>query len=304
MSLIAAILVTTSAFLHAGWNFVSKRQDPSLAFFLIASISGFLVISPVLFIYQHVLPLVTFEAWILVALTGTAQAVYLFGLAGAYKRGDISLAYPLARALPVLMIAGISMLWGNGGAIGGWGLLGMLLITIGCILLPFPSFHKVKIKEYFSLVYLFAVIAALGTTGYTLLDDQALRLLRNSPDIQLTHQQLTLLYIAFQMASTLLMVAIATVIFPLERENLKAIVYDRSLLITGLLTGIAITVTYGLVLAALPFVTNVSYVAAFRQLSIPIGAILGMTIQGEARYRPKLFGILVISIGLILVGLG
>ena len=80
--------------------------------------------------------------------------------------------------------------------------------------------------------------------------------------------------------------------------------HNRSLLITGLITGIAIMATYGLVLAAMAYVSNVSYVAAFRQLSIPIGAILGITLQHEPRHRPKLIGIGIVSIGLILVGIG
>lgn len=62
--------------------------------------------------------------------------------------------------------------------------------------------------------------------------------------------------------------------------------------------------TYGLVLAAMAYVSNVSYVAAFRQLSIPIGAVLGLTLQNEPRYRPKLLGIGIVSVGLVLVGIG
>ena len=48
------------------------------------------------------------------------------------------------------------------------------------------------------------------------------------------------------------------------------------------LTGMGIYLTYGIVLVSMNFVTNVSYVAAFRQLSIPIGAILGMAFLKRA----------------------
>jgi len=68
--------------------------------------------------------------------------------------------------------------------------------------------------------------------------------------------------------------------------------------------GLIIVATYGLVLTSMAYVTNVSYVAAFRQLSIPIGAVLGLTIQKEKGQLPKLVGIGVVFIGLILVGLG
>ncbi|MFK7803458.1 MAG: multidrug DMT transporter permease [Anaerolineae bacterium] len=304
MTLIAALLIITSAFFHAGWNLVSKRQNPSLAFFFIAAASGSAVMSPMLFSQRQILHEFPAMLWLLVALTGMAQAIYLIGLAGAYKRGDISLAYPLARAIPVLLIAGISLILRNGGDIGRLGLLGMGLIVVGCIILPLLSFQSFKLKEYFSPVYLMALVAAIGTTGYTLLDDQALRLMRETAAVQLENRSLTLLYISFQTTSTAVMVGLITLLYPPERAQLKKIFADRPMLRTGLITGVVIMGTYGLALAAMAFVTNVSYVAAFRQLSIPIGAVLGMTIQKEPRYLPKLIGIGIISIGLILVGFG
>jgi uncharacterized membrane protein len=51
------------------------------------------------------------------------------------------------------------------------------------------------------------------------------------------------------------------------------------------------------------YVTNVSYVAAFRQISIPLGAVLGMVFFNEPRFKPKIIGITVIFAGLILVGI-
>jgi uncharacterized membrane protein len=69
-------------------------------------------------------------------------------------------------------------------------------------------------------------------------------------------------------------------------------------------TGVGIFLTYGLVLAAMNYVTNVSYVAAFRQLSILIGAVLGMAILKEPPYVPKIMGTFLIFIGLVFVGIG
>jgi uncharacterized membrane protein len=54
---------------------------------------------------------------------------------------------------------------------------------------------------------------------------------------------------------------------------------------------------------AINFVSNVSYVAAFRQLSIPLGAAFGMVILKEPPCRIKIFGILAVFVGLVLVGL-
>jgi uncharacterized membrane protein len=69
------------------------------------------------------------------------------------------------------------------------------------------------------------------------------------------------------------------------------------------ITGIGIYLTYGLVLASMNYVTNVSYVAAFRQLSIPLGALFGMVLLKEPRYVPKIIGVVIIFVGLIIVGM-
>lgn len=304
MSFIAVALIVTSAFMHALWNYVSKRHSPSLAFFFITAASAAVLMSPLLIIHHQTLSLIPLYVWALILATGIAQTVYFFGLAGAYKKGDISLAYPMARALPVLLIATISLMLGNGTEIGRLGLVGMALITLGCVILPLPHFQKMQPRAYLNIVMFMALIAAVGTTGYTLIDDQALRQLRDTSAIRLSNGEITLLFISLQAMSTAVMLGIGTLLYHPERHQLQELMKNRSLVLAGLVTGVVIMTTYGLVLTSMAYVTNVSYVAAFRQLSIPIGAVLGLTLQREPRYLPKLIGIGVISIGLILVGTG
>ena len=228
--------------------------------------------------------------------------IYFIGLAGAYKRGDISLAYPLARALPVLLVAIISLLWHNSGEIGPLGWIGMGLITAGCIILPLPHFRQFKLTAYLNGIIFMALIAAVGTAGYTLIDDQALRQLRTV--LPLSNGQVTLLFIGLQISSTALMLGLGTLLQQAERKQLRQILQTRPLLFAGFTTGLMIMSTYGLVLAAMAYVSNVSYVAAFRQLSIPLGALMGLIWQQEPAYLPKLTGIGIVSLGLILVGIG
>lgn len=304
MSWPALALIVTSAFLHAFWNFVSKRRSPTLAFFLIAAVSAALVTLPLLVALRAGLRAVTPAIWGLVLATGVAQAVYFSGLAGAYRHGDISLAYPLARALPVLGVAAVSLLLGRAAQIAPPGLAGMLLISVGCIILPLPTFRRVRLRDYRGAVYRLAALAAAGTTAYTLIDDAALRRLRATGAPTLDTTGSTLLFIALQAISTAIMLGIVTLGRAHERQRLAALLAERRLWHSAALAGVIIMATYGLVLAAMGYVRDVSYVAAFRQLSIPIGALLGLTLQGEPRQRPKLAGIALISAGLLLVALG
>ena len=207
MTTIAAVLIISSAFFHAAWNYLGKRQNPSVAFFFIASAAAALILSPLFLIYRHALPGIPATVWLLILATGAAQ-------------------------------------------------------------------------------------------------DEALRQLRQSQTIGLSNTQITLLFIALQACSTALMLGLATGLQPAQRRQLDRFLKQRPLLISATATGLVIVGTYGLVLAAMAYVTNVSYVAAFRQLSIPIGAFLGITLQGEPRQKPKLIGIGIVVAGLILVGFG
>lgn len=304
MSWVAIVLIVISAFMHASWNFISKQHYPTVSFFFVAAVSASTLVAPLLFIYSHIFPLIPISVWGLVLATGLAQAIYFSGLAGAYRLGDMSLAYPLARALPVLSIAAISIVLGNGSEISPIGLVGMVLISAGCIILPLPTFRRLRRQDYLNRVYLMAVMAAVGTTAYTLIDDAALRQLRHVGNIPLNTTQITVFFIALQTISTATLLGLTLSINRTERQQLIKLLHHRSLLISSLSTGVIIMAAYGLVLVSMAYARNVSYVAAFRQLSIPIGAILGLTLQKEARNRPKLAGIAIISIGLIFVGVG
>ena len=61
--------------------------------------------------------------------------------------------------------------------------------------------------------------------------------------------------------------------------------------------------TYGLVLISMGYVTDVSYVVAFRQLSIPIGLLFGIFFLREMAWAPKITAVSLLFAGVVLVGL-
>ena len=297
MSLTAVLLVSLSAGLHALWNLVGKRRNPSPAFFLVSAACSALLTLSFLFIFRAALVQVPLAVWGLLLVTGLCQAVYYVGLAGAYRRGELSVAYPLVRALPVLLIALISL--GLGKTFNLPGLLGILAVAGGCLLVPLPSFAAFNRRAYLNGGTGLAVLAALGTTGYTLIDSQALAILRDLPAAGLDRISSTLLFLALENLVTALLLAGYVWLIADERRQLSSL--SRTDWLTAAGTGILITAAYGLVLASMSFVTNVSYIAAFRQLSIPLGAALGFLIQKEPATPPRLVGIGVLVLGLVLI---
>ncbi len=297
----AVVLVTVSAFVHAFWNLLGKRQNPSTAFFFVATAFAALCLSPLLLIYHAAFSAIPPRVWVWIGLTSIFELIYYIGLAGAYRHGDLSVAYPLARALPVILVAVLTTTLSLGKPLSLVGVGGILLVAIGCLLLPIRSLRQINMSTSLFICCLLAGLAALGTTGYTLVDNQALADLQAAPGIGLSRLEIAFFYLALGSIAISLAMGFYLLIFAGERAELaKTWSGNKGL---PMLTGLLIVGTYGLVLAAMEYAQNVSYIAAFRQLSIPLGAALGVFIQREPVYPLKVASIAVIFSGLIFIAL-
>jgi drug/metabolite transporter (DMT)-like permease len=296
---IAIILITISAFAHAFWNLLGKRQNPSTAFFFVASVFAALCFSPLLLVYRNSFAFIPVRVWLWLGLTSLFEVIYYIGLAGAYRHGDMSVAYPLARALPVILVALLTAIFGLGKPLSLIGVTGILAVVVGCLLLPQHNLRHLHLSNYLTACCLLASVAAVGTTGYTLVDNQALFDLRSAPNIQMSQIEIAFFYLALESIFIAIVMGGYVVLSNPERVELKK-VWAMGKGIT-LVTGLLIMGTYGLVLAAMAYASNVSYIAAFRQLSIPLGAILGILVQKEPAYPAKLASIGIIFAGLVLI---
>ncbi|NLN76189.1 MAG: hypothetical protein GX139_07740 [Armatimonadetes bacterium] len=299
MTSAAIFLLVISAFIHATWNFIGKRDDPSARFFLFANTAGVMLLSPVAFANLHMLRQFPASVWWLLAITGLFQAIYFQGLAGAYRAGHLSVAYPLARSSPVIMVAVVNLLIGRGYQLTPLSLTGMALVAVGGLLLPIGRLADWKLRDYLHASTLFALMAAVGTTGYSMADDAALRALRET--VEANRVVLTLSYAFFEGISTFIWLGLFILI---GRSNGDNSVKQPKLKFGNVaLAGLGICLAYSLVLLAMTLAKNVSYVVAFRQLSIPIGALLGVTLLREPRSVTKFVAITIMLAGLVFVAI-
>jgi len=301
MTLIAAVLLLVSTWLHAGWNLLSKQRQPTAAFFLAANTIGCLGLALALVLYPQTLGAFTPTLWGLVGLTGFFQAVYYIALAGAYRSGDLSVAYPLARSFAVVVVPIVAHILGQGKALGGQLLLGMAVVAVGCLLVPLRGWREWRWQDYWRVATLFALLAGSATAGYSIVDDVALRQLRAMPAVSPSPLAGTLVYALFEGLSASLWLALYVATRKPERAGLRQVLANVR---QAALTGVGIFLAYTLVLIAMAFVRNISYVVAFRQLGILWGALLGVVVLREPRTGPKLVGVLVLIAGLVLVGTG
>ena len=301
MTITATILLIISAFTHAGWNFISKKEHPTQAFYLVANTIGVICILPILFYFRAFILFIPASVWVIVVLSGFFLAAYLEALAGAYRAGDISIAYPLARSLPVIFVFLLTLFVGKGQPLSGWFICGIVIIVAGCIILPLKAFGDFQLGGYKNQCCLLAVLAAAGIAAYTVADDVALRHLRELPGKPMSPVEGTLVYMVLEGISCSLWQSLFVILNRCERQRLPQVI--QSYKGAAAITGLGIYLGWGLVLISMNFVSNVSYVAAFRQLSIPLGAIFGIAFLKEPRYLPKIAGIAVIFSGLVMAGM-
>ena len=296
MSITAAILIFISVFMHVAWNMLSKSTRPSTAFYIIMNFVGGIIWLPFFMMSGA-----TFEGlpapfyWLLLG-SCFFEVIYMYGLAHGYKHGDISLIYPVVRALPVVMLAVITLVFGIGKSFDMLTLGGMVLIAAGCFIMPFSSFRNISFRSLNGIALLFIALGAVGTTGYTLCDSQALRIYGESSGPVPINATLGYLFL-IQMGLTFGEVPL--VLFdPAERGAMKKFMGKE--IIYPVIAGICSSGAYALILFAMQHVTNVSFIQAFRQLSLPLGFAAGVLFLKEKSSSTKITGLVMILMGLLI----
>ena len=301
MSGVAVLLIIVSAFTHAAWNLLGKRRHPSAGFFLAANLAGSLLLIAVIAIFAPRLSGVPARVWLLLGLTGFFQCLYYVSLAAAYRSGDMSVAYPAARSLPVLLTTALVLLQGGGAGFSALYGVGCALVLAGIAALALGSPRERGGRRVGPWIA-YALLAAVGTTGYSFVDAEALRILRSAGDPPLGAAEAGVLYLALEAVASTSWMILYVLAVGRERRELGRTV--RESWRPALLMGAGIYVTYGLVLVAMSFARNVGYIVAFRQLSVPLGAVVAMLLLREPARPIRVVGIAVASVGLALVAVG
>jgi drug/metabolite transporter (DMT)-like permease len=132
-------LVGAAAVLHAGWNVLIKTSGDPRRASTIAMAAGAAVIVPlaVLVWLGSGRPQIPSDAALLAVLSGLLEAVYFIFLSAAYRRGDLSIVYPVARGTAPLLavLVGLTVL-GERIRPAGW--LGVALLLAGILALQRP----------------------------------------------------------------------------------------------------------------------------------------------------------------------
>lgn len=258
-------LVALSAVLHVAWNVRLKTSGDPIRAATIGMLAGSAVIVPVGLL-----------AWwwtdgtapepgglALGVLSGTVEAGYFILLSAAYRRGDLSVVYPIARGTaPLLAVAiGVGIL---GERLGIAGSIGVGLLLLGFLLLQRP-WRVLRGHRGLDPSIMFALATGVTIATYSAIDRVGTRLIEPVPYaaiLTLTTAIVLVLWVRFQAGGNLFAGGAAAV---------------RRSAVVGWLTLAA----YLLILVALS-VAPLSGVAPLRESATVFAAAWGSVRLGEA----------------------
>ncbi|HUM68059.1 MAG TPA: hypothetical protein PLK31_04340, partial [Chloroflexota bacterium] len=199
MPLFPLILVSISTFMHAGWNLLARRKQGQDIFLPVLALVTLVGVGPALLaevVRSPILPVVgVYLLW-----TGVFQSLYFLGLLRGYQSGHFTVVYPVARSLPVLVLALVDVAQGRPPSLWGW--LGMVLISAGCLLAPLESWRDFSWRRYWNVTTWWILVTAVGMIGYTLIDRAAAQVMNPGSDTAVGGFGLAVRYALFQAATS------------------------------------------------------------------------------------------------------
>ena len=282
MPLSALLLVIGAAVLHGLWNLMLKREGGRADVALGALAIGALLGTPAFAVYP--VRDVPVEGWLLVLLSALFETGYFLALSAAYRVGDLSLVYPLARGTAPIVVAPLAIgLLGERPSVAG--IAGIALVVLGIFASHAGHVRGKAVSAETRRAIALALVTGLMTAGYSLV---------NKVGVSVVPVPIySVSVFAVNVGLFALVLRHRGVPFPLGRQARWW---------PMLAIGAPMMTTYMAIMAAMTL-APVSYVVAAREVSIVVGAARGGVGLHERHPTSRLVGALVIFAGLALMAL-
>ena len=277
MEPIAVILILSAAVMHAVWNaFVKMDGDRLMTMAVVISTTGLL--APLLLLIG---PPPALESWPYILLSVLLNNAYFLFLIEAYRFGDLSQVYPIARGSAPLLVAVGAALFANE-QLSVVELAGVFIISAGTISLIWRSGLRVDAEKR-SII--FALLTGLMIASYTIIDGIGVRLSGNPAA-----------YIGWLFILSPLPIASIAII----RRRGEALVYIRNNWKLAVLAGGLNLGSYGLSIWALSLAA-MAHVSAMRETSVIIAALIGTQLLGESFGKRRVLAAMLVATGVVLI---
>lgn len=277
MSTTTFLLVLCAALLHASWNFAAKKASGNICVLYNGLLIASIVIAPfffLLFSWDQF-----YNAIGYIVATGIIHALYFLFLCKGYEQGDISIVYPVARGSGIAGTA-LTACFFLQEQVSLAGFAGIIVVTVGTVLVGM----KIDQKKAPLLHIMYALLVGLMITGYSIVDKVAVGLIN------------PVLYIFCMALGTVIFLTPYILIY--KRRELSPTWHRGKRY--SIIIGVGSMGTYLIILFAFQM-AHVSYVVAARELSVAIGAFLGIKLLHEPVSKRKTAGIICIILGMILI---
>ncbi|GJE62552.1 EamA family transporter [Methylobacterium trifolii] len=288
MSLAPLVLVVLASFVHASWNLLAKRAAPAGWTFVFAyDLFSCLAYAPwVVRLLVHPEMTWSLPAAGCVLLSGLVHLGYSLCLQRGYHVADLSVVYPVARGTgPMLSSLAAFALLGEAPTLNG--MLGLIAVVLGIVLITTQG----NLSAFRRPGGLSGIRWGTATGGliaaYTVIDAYAVKDLGVPP-----------LFVNF--GSNLLQIILLGPLF--ARNFVSSRARMRGHWLPSVAVGLLSPLAYILVLTALNMGAPLSVVAPAREMSMMVGALLGMIVLREAVGRWRLVGCAVMIAGVVLLG--
>jgi drug/metabolite transporter (DMT)-like permease len=292
MTLPNLLLILGSACIHVVAHIVLRRSADRAALAWWMMLWGAVLFAPLLLTpWPALTPLV----WGVMLLSAGVEALYFTSIVRAYQTGDLSIVYPLARGTaPVLLLV-----WSVGflrEAPTLAGALGVALIAAGLYLvnLPRAGAWREPLRALGQPGPRWALTAGLCISVYTALDRFALSALEAAaPTWPLLYTYLiTVLTWLLLTPWALWTVGAAGLGRELRRAKLATVV-----------VGFTNLAAYAIVLQAMRNGTPASYAGAVREISVVLGAVVGVLVLKERGSAMRVLGAAGVAGGVAVIAL-
>jgi len=289
MTAFSLLLLLLAAVLHALSNALIKLSRDKLAFTWWMLTASVIIGFPLIFLVGQPQPI----GWLIVIVSGLIEAVYFITLTRAYSLGDLSQVYPIARgSAPLFVLIWALLFLGERPTPIGVG--GIFVVVIGLYLVNLPSLAAWNrpLLGFKSPAARWALLTGLLISIYSSIDKVGVRYIDPLPYLYV------FLVVAWMVLSAQLLNAD-------RRSALRAELGadKRRLLFSATAVALLGDGAYALVLAALRL-SPVSYVSPVRELSVVIGAWLGVRFLGEPGGRLRIVAATLVASGIIVIALG
>jgi len=286
-------IVIASTFMHATWNLLVRGQrDKQTMVLRMLLVIGALGLIPVGVSEWNARSL-SAAMWQWAAIGGVANGLYYVFLARSLAVSDFATAFPVIRALPLILIALGDVARGHALRPIGW--VAVVAVAAGCVLTPLESFRSISLRHYWRTSSVWILLAALSAVGYTIPDKIAMELIEKSAGglSVATGARYQYVHLMF----SLLTVAAAGLPLRKGPPAGKPVGW-----LAPAAAAVLNFVGYWMILCCYQMVDHAGYVWAMRQFSIVIGVALAFVIFKEPGKKVRLSGALLITAGLVLIG--